>query len=131
MRHWGNLSNIYRQLNNNKEAKKYIIKSLDLSVKICDVRGEVCNLINLGLIYFDEGGFDSAIEYFQQGLYKENKQYPKLRGHIFANLALANKSKGDFQTGKCFFDKAMAIYKRLDLQDSINELTISYGELEI
>ena len=53
-------------------------------------------------------------------------QYPKLKAHIFSNLALLHKADGDKSEARNYFDKAIELYKQLGLNDSLLEITQSF-----
>lgn len=125
-RHYGNISNIYRQLGERSKCMEYIQKSLTLSENNNDLRGEVCGLLNIGLAHFDDGDNAIAKEYFEKSLDKEANQYPKLKAHIFSNLALLHKADGNKSEARNYFDKAIELYKKLGLNDSLLEITQSF-----
>ena len=125
-RHYGNISNIYRQLGERSKCMEYIQKSLTLSENNNDLRGEVCGLLNIGLAHFDDGDNAIAKEYFEKSLDKESNQYPKLKAHIFSNLALLHKADGNKSEARNYFDKAIELYKQLGLNDSLLETTQSF-----
>ncbi|PTP79018.1 tetratricopeptide repeat protein [Vibrio splendidus] len=118
-RHYGNLSNIYRQLEDKKECKKFIRKSLSLSKEIGDHRGEVCGLLNLGLAFYDEKNFSDAIKALNEGLVKESNSYPKLRANIFCSLAYVYKDINNQKKMNENAIKAKELYEELGLTDSL------------
>lgn len=120
-RHYGNISNVYRQLGESSKRMEYIQKSLILSEKNNDLRGEVCGLLNIGIAHFEEGDNSIAKEYFEKSLEKESNQYPKLKAHIFANLAFLHKADGNKTEALNYLDKAIKLYEQLGLNDSLRQ----------
>lgn len=118
-RHYGNLSNVYRQLKNKKESKSLILKSLAITKEIGDHRGEVCGLLNLGLAHFDNQDFYDAKEALEEGILKENNAYPKLKAHLLCNLAFVYKELKDNEQMRNNAREAKCLYQKLGLSDSL------------
>lgn len=118
-RHYGNLSNVYRDLKNKKECKKLILKSLTIAKEIGDHRGEVCGLLNLGLAHFDNREFYDAKERLEEGILKENNMYPKLKAHLLCNLAFVYKELKDNEKMWSHAREAKDLYQKLGLSERL------------
>jgi len=128
-RHYGNLSNIYRQMKNFERARIFLEKSLALAIENQDHRSEVANLVNLGLLQINERLFPDAERTLQHGLEKENNQYPHLRAHLYANLAIVNKLMRNHAKSASFFSEAEQLYIRHNMQSYLKDLNNEMLEL--
>ncbi|MCE5163744.1 MULTISPECIES: tetratricopeptide repeat protein [Plesiomonas] len=127
LRHYGNLSNIYRQMDDNVNCKKYASKALDISKDIEDHRSEVCSLMNLGLAYYDENNFDHALTLLNEALKKGGDTYPKLRANILFGLAYVYRDAGNNEQMKEKLIQAEKLFKSLGLNDSLQRLTEDFA----
>ncbi|HHC6486695.1 TPA: tetratricopeptide repeat protein [Vibrio parahaemolyticus] len=131
VRHYGNLSNVYRQLDNKSNCKKYASKALNISRVIGDHRSEVCSLLNLGLANYDEKNFDLSLELLSEALDKCNDTYPKLKANILFSLAYVYQEVQSFEQMEECIIQAKSMFKSLGLNDSLNRLVEDFGSKKI
>lgn len=126
-RHYGNLSNVYKEMGDFGRAQKYLIKSYDFAISNDDHHGELINLINLGHLMIKKQAWGEAESYLNEALSKEKDRYPKLRSELFGNFSLLYKAQGMLELSKENFELAVAINEGLDLPERTMRLQ---GELD-
>lgn len=127
-RHYGNLSNVYKAMQDYEKAKKYLLKSYELAISNNDHHGELTNLVNLGNLMIKENVLGEAEKFLTDALAKEQNNYPKLRAEILGNFAILYKKQRKIDESKRNFILAERIYKNLGLLERTRKLSI---ELEM
>lgn len=102
------LAMYYISIDSLKKAKLYYEKSLKL-----DNANQV-TLINLGNLYFKDGNYTTAEEYWL----KANAISNETNYGVLVNLAKVKLAQGDKQKARQFFDKAMLINKDVSVKFS-------------
>lgn len=122
LRNYGNLASIYQDEGDIVNSRRYNDKAYAIAIEIEDKRAQCASLLNIGCVDVLEGDFVAANNSFEQALEIESNNYPKLRAHIFANLALLFKAKSDPKKAHESFKYAEQLYKELRLHDSLRWL---------
>ncbi len=111
---WGNMGNVYHDLNQLDEALDYHKRSLEKNRELGDNQGVGNSLHNIGLIYREKELFEKALEYQQQSLQLDlelgNKTNIGISYLDFTGIYLEMK---DFEKALINADKALAIAEEI------------------
>lgn len=121
-RHYGNLSNVYKDMGRYDLAEKYLMKSYKTAISNDDQFGELTNLVNLGHLMIKSYHLGEAEKYLDEARLKEGARYPKLRAELLGYFAMLYKAQGHISRSNENFDLAVGIYQDLDLPDRTRSL---------
>ena len=121
-RHYGNLSNVYKDMGRYDLAEKYLMKSYKTAISNDDQFGELTNLVNLGHLMIKSYHLGEAEKYLDEARLKEGDRYPKLRAELLGYFAMLYKAQGHISRSNENFDLAVGIYQDLDLPDRTRSL---------
>lgn len=128
-RHYGNLSNVYKDMGKYDLAEKYLSRSYNAAIGNDDHLGEFTNLVNLGHLMIKTSELGKAEKYLDEALVKEGNRYPKLRAEVFGYFAMLYKAQGHLLLSKENFDLAAGIYQDLELPDRLRSLVDELNEI--
>lgn len=128
-RHYGNLSNVYKDMDRYDLSEKYLTKSYNAAISNEDHFGELTNLVNFGHLMIKTRGLSDAEKYLDEAQLKEGGRYPKLRAEIFGCFSMLYKAHGHLPRSKENFDLAAGIYQDLDLPDRTRSLVDELNEI--
>ena len=112
---WGNMGNVYYDLNNYEEALNHHNKSLEIDRARKNAKGISTSLHNLGNVYRAEGLYERALEYYRQSLAFELEQ-GDLRsiGVSYLDLTEIHLEIGQIEEALLFATKAMEIVAKTE-----------------
>ena len=128
-RHYGNLSNVYKDMGRYDLAEKYLMRSYDAAISNEDHFGELTNLVNLGHLMIKKYQLGEAKKYLDEMEQKEGGRYPKLKAEVFGCYAMLYKAQGDLSRSQESFDQAAGIYEDLDLPSRTKSLVDELNEI--
>ncbi|NRB47978.1 MAG: tetratricopeptide repeat protein [Saprospiraceae bacterium] len=112
---WGNMGNVYHDLNQLDEALHHHQRSLDLNQKLEDHQGVGNSLHNIGLVYREKKLYEKALEYQQKSLELDlelgNQTNIGISYLDFTGIYLEMK---DFENALINADKALAIAEEIN-----------------
>ncbi|MFA6137056.1 MAG: tetratricopeptide repeat protein [Sulfurimonas sp.] len=98
------LGAIYNNLGNSKQTYAYLMKQLEINLKLGDTNNIATSYNNLGLYYQGEAQPKKALEFYEKALnYKEESQ----KGTIYNNLAFLYENMGDVKKAEEMYLKAI------------------------
>lgn len=100
-RHYGNLAEIYRQLNDKDKHEKYVKKCFDLFESSGTLKDRLTSKMNMGLFFSDYEEYSESLRYFEELLSTSDlKNFPKLHAltlinasHSYQNIGLVGYSE--------------------------------------
>lgn len=116
-RHYGNLSNVLKEMGDFPQAEKYLVKSYEASVENGDHHAELINLINFSDLMIKTQEFERAESYLEEAVSLEKDRYPKLRSEIFENYSVLYKAQGALASSNESFYIAAKIHADLGLPE--------------
>lgn len=123
------LSTEYRYRADYPTAKAYALQALNLSEKISFVKGKSTTFKTLGNIYYDQGEYPKALEFYFGSL--------KIRDSMRDDIGIANISTNigntyynqlDYTKSIDYYEKAIAVYKKAGMQESVQYLNALLGK---
>ena len=109
-----------QRINNTEMAINYYEKSLSI-IKIEDISYEISGiLINIGVIYYNQGDLLQALKYYNESL-KISKRINNNSAIALSlgNIALIYKEQGDLKKALKYYTKSLEINKKLRIDDAI------------
>ncbi|RMT16440.1 hypothetical protein ALP52_03455 [Pseudomonas amygdali pv. mori] len=122
MKNYGNLSNVYLDMDNFPRAKSFLLLSYDLAVETHDYLGEITCLINLGRLYILMDCISQALQHLLDAASKAQNRYPRLLALAQSNLAILYKKTGDSLESSKNYKLAVGFYESYNLEKSIVDL---------
>lgn len=122
-RHYGNLSNVYRDMGDYPRARSYLAKSHECAISNDDHYGVLNNLVNLGYLMILDNDLDEAGRNLEAALVQEAERYPHLRAEIFGSFSLLYKAQGLLERSKESYKLAAEIYERIDRPETLKQLS--------
>lgn len=98
---WGNIGNVYYDLNDLDKALDHHLKSLEVDQRLGNTHGISNSLHNIGLVYREKGLFEKAIQYYQQSLDLDKEQ-----GNL-RNIGISHLDFAELYIEKKAFQKAL------------------------
>lgn len=100
-RHYGNLAEIYRQLNDKDKHEKYVKKCFNLFESSGTLKDRLTSKMNMGLFFSDYKEYSESLRYFGELLSTSDlKNFPKLHvltlinaSHSYQNTGLTDSSE--------------------------------------
>lgn len=127
LRHYGNLSNVLKDLNRYDDARKYNKKAHEIATEQQDKRSEIVCFLNEGILDLESGDYSSAMMRFNDGIEFDSKIYPKLHANLLANMALACKGLKEYQISSDYFKLAEELYIKLKQTESLKRFYDKYS----
>jgi signal transduction histidine kinase len=117
---WGGIAGVFYEQKDFSKALEYRQKSLELSIKINYLEGQVHNHINLGLIYAQLENFKQADIEFAEALKIANSMkeiYVQI--DTYKNFAKYNELKNDFKEALYYFKKYTSLKDSVMKQENV------------
>lgn len=117
---WGGIAGVFYEQKDFSKALEYRQKSLELSIKINYLEGQVHNHINLGLIYAQLENFKQADIEFAEALKIANSMkeiYVQI--DTYKNFAKYNELKNDFKEALHYFKKYTSLKDSVMKQENV------------
>ncbi|HLP12863.1 MAG TPA: tetratricopeptide repeat protein [Flavobacteriales bacterium] len=128
-RDYGNIANVYLNMNQCGKAKEYYLKSDALLAKTTDKFSQSISKVNLGSTYECLGNDQEAKKYYLEGIKlceKINNTYSL--AIIFGNMGNISRREGNRMEALAYFEKAIELDK---LHANSRGLSIRYGYMAI
>lgn len=106
------------------QSLKYYNEALKVAIKLNDSLQIVCNYIEIGLVQFQMGNNESAVEYLNNALdvskrYPDNPEFFHNIAKASHNIALVYASNNDFNNAAQYFRKAAEIDSILNNKEGV------------
>lgn len=130
LKHYGNLSNVLKELNRHDDARKYNKKAHDIATEQQDKRSEIVCFLNEGVMDLGIKDYSSAKMRFKDGIECNSEVYPKLHATLLANMALACKGLKEYQISSNYFKLAKELLIKLKQTESLKRLYDNYSLIQ-
>lgn len=129
---YNNISLIYLELLNYKDAEIYIRKSLAIDEELLDYKGLGDSYNNLGLIYKDQDKNDQALDYFNISLSYRKKANDKVgMPYTLTNMGVLNTGTKNYTIAKEQLNEAINLYSNNGDMMGVSLATIDLGDLYV
>ncbi len=102
------------RLGQTQKARAAYDTDLKISEEAQDLQGQARALNNLGILDWEEGGFDTALEKYARALdFAQRISAKKLVAILYSNIADAYKSKGEVTEARRFYERCLELSEDL------------------
>lgn len=125
---YNGLGTIWYKLSNFEKALDFYKQSVEYGIDY-DEAGNTNRLLNIGKVYFYQGEYNNALDFFQKA-YENSEKHKNMQGkaHSYKEMAKIYNIWEEYKRAKQYYERALAIYEELgdkrQISIVLNELGI-------